>query len=313
MTRREINSLTDEECGLFVDALKRLKQEKIYDNYVISHADVAGKSSSVATLPTDRGMAYHGPASLPWNREYLRRFEIDLQRFSDEPVSLPYWDWTLKNEDESSAWPARALGGDGVREPQKKDIEPFSVLNPPFGLGPDGAKLWTAIDANGRAANSLKRHLGGRGEGWPETRLPYDDFEDAAIEESYDSRPYNRSSEDGFRGRMEEILFRVHAWIGGTMLTTVAPNDPAFFLVHCNADRLWTSWQLARSEAQYLLDTEKPGQDTPEGHRIPKGHRPKDWLYPWLMQRRIEDVVPPNATIYDELAPIPESSGADAD
>jgi tyrosinase len=35
---------------------------------------------------------------------------------------------------------------------------------------------------------------------------------------------------------------RVHVWVGGDMLPGTSPNDPVFFLNHCNEDRVWESW-----------------------------------------------------------------------
>ena len=35
---------------------------------------------------------------------------------------------------------------------------------------------------------------------------------------------------------------RVHVWVGGDMLPGTSPNDPVFFLNHCNIDRIWESW-----------------------------------------------------------------------
>src|SRR4051794_21420297 len=37
--------------------------------------------------------AHVGPAYLPWHREMLHRFDLELQRVDPEVV-LPYWDWT---------------------------------------------------------------------------------------------------------------------------------------------------------------------------------------------------------------------------
>lgn len=37
---------------------------------------------------------------------------------------------------------------------------------------------------------------------------------------------------------------RTHVWVGGIIMDVpVAANDPAFFLLHANVDRLWSAWQ----------------------------------------------------------------------
>jgi tyrosinase len=56
----------------------------------------------------------------------------------------------------------------------------------------------------------------------------------------------------------------VHSWVGGvisqgdplrarrgTMILPTAPNDPVFFLVHANVDRLWSLWQLGHPGKTY--------------------------------------------------------------
>ena len=57
---------------------------------------------------------------------------------------------------------------------------------------------------------------------------------------------------------------RVHVWIGGDMGPSTSPNDPVFYLNHCNVDRLWAAWQ-ARHGLPYLPRTGTSG--APPGHR----------------------------------------------
>lgn len=68
---------------------------------------------------------------------------------------------------------------------------------------------------------------------------------------------------------------RVHVWVGGSMSPGTSPDDPVFFMHHCNIDRLWAQWQLAH-----------PGQNYPEV--VPRiglpGNRPhglNDPMPPW--------------------------------
>ena len=102
--RRNLKTLSDPEKQDFINAVWALKRNGKYDLYVRWHA-----------IAMNRG-AHNGPAFLPWHREYLRRFERDLQ---DEipDIGLPYWDWSTDgdttNPTQSSIWNDDLLGGDG--------------------------------------------------------------------------------------------------------------------------------------------------------------------------------------------------------
>jgi tyrosinase len=57
----------------------------------------------------------------------------------------------------------------------------------------------------------------------------------------------------------------VHVWVGGDMLPSSSPNDPVFYINHCNVDRIWEAW-LTKHGRSYL-----PPQSAPaflKGHRI---------------------------------------------
>src|SRR5262249_46721225 len=78
----------------------------------------------------------------------------------------------------------------------------------------------------------------------------------------YDSSPWNWNSASGssFRNMLEGwvgpgIHNTVHLWIDGSMYPGTSPNDPVFFLHHCNIDRLWAVWEQKHAGIlQYLPD-----------------------------------------------------------
>jgi Common central domain of tyrosinase len=61
-----------------------------------------------------------------------------------------------------------------------------------------------------------------------------------------------------------ELHNRVHVWVGGDMEPPTSPNDPVFYLNHCNVDRVWASWQQHHPSAGYLPAT---GDQTLAFHR----------------------------------------------
>ena len=81
-------------------------------------------------------------------------------------------------------------------------------------------------------------------------------------------------------------IILVHVWIGGDMGPGTSPNDPAFFLNHCNVDRIWEAWMASKGRIY------RPGEGVgPAGHRINDlmvailgdSMRPQDVLDPTLM------------------------------
>jgi len=92
---------------------------------------------------------------------------------------------------------------------------------------------------------------------------------------TYDASPWSTQSV-GFRNRLEGwaadpgsappwMHNLVHVWIGGDMSPTTSPNDPVFYLNHCNVDRIWEKW-LTTNGRTYLPDAMAPASLT--GHRI---------------------------------------------
>jgi tyrosinase len=119
-----------------------------------------------------------------------------------------------------------------------------------------------------RTNRTLQRTLGSEG------RLPSRTGVRMVIRDqaAYDTSPFSSSSPGGLRNLVEgwigneRIHNSVHVWVGGDMSLSSSPNDPAFFLHHCNVDRIWAAWQERHPDAPYLPDMTAP--DTLQFHRI---------------------------------------------
>lgn len=246
-----------------------------YDLFVAWHQ----VAMSTFTPPSqgDRNAAHRGPVFLPWHRFMLILFELQLQRvLGDEGFGLPYWDWAGDGERRpdqqasSSLWGDQCMGGQGN-----------PVATGPFAFDVADAGSWRVrleVDLNGRLRTTdrgLRRAFAQRMPGVSTgPALPRKSEVAVALNlSSYDAAPWSTAS-SGFRNRLEGwqpvnpysgLHNRVHVWVGGDMLPSSSPNDPVFYLNHCNVDRIWASW-LQRNGSAYVPDQTAPS--TLRGHRI---------------------------------------------
>ena len=282
--RKDQSKLTDAEKKTFVTAILALKQAPSmlhpgapnasrYDDYVELHV------KAMMSMPD--GWAHTGPAFFPWHRVLLLQFERDLQQAANDPsLGIPYWDWI-----KDPALPA-FLGGDG--KPDKN----YEVTDGPF-----TRDAWTfnVVDSPG-AATHLQRRFGwgdlDANQAPTQMKLPDAAAQDAALKVRwYDGVPWDATApaSNSFReGAEVDLHNRVHRWVGGfwtaggdvasgTMMQMTSPNDPVFWLHHCNLDRLWSSWQALHPRSARFL---------PQGGAAP-GHNLRDTLLfgepmPWV-------------------------------
>ncbi len=226
-----------------------------------------------------RNAAHSGPAFLPWHRWFLLLLEFQFQRVLGNPdFALPYWDWAADGEAAPQAQPSQTLwtddwiGGDG-NSAGNVTTGPFTVSN--------GFRVVIRGDQFGRiwaTRRALRRSLGTDVATLPDKA----DVVNAMAQSAYDASPWNAHFDTGgFRNRLEgwarldqsgtrnppNLHNRVHVWIGGDMGPATSPNDPAFFLNHCNVDRLWAVWQNDNPAAPYVPSGTSPLNDTLFRHR----------------------------------------------
>jgi tyrosinase len=224
--------------------------------------------------PTGGGnRAHRGPVFLPWHRLYLRRLEEAIQQVSGDPnAALPYWAW---NED--GELPAA----------MQLNAPLWSLVGPARGQVTEGplAELRVRLfqnPADGRLYVGPPRPI------WRDASrgvpgLPDRTDQAWTLADGLFDRPNWNEAADSFRNKVEGFQDpredraprtgpwmhnRVHVWVGGEMAPGSSPNDPVFWLNHCNVDRLWEAWMRRRGRT-YVPG---PGQGPP-------GHRANDPLY----------------------------------
>lgn len=274
VVRKNVVDLTPEEKIEFVNAIKTLKHTikpghkiSIYDEFVAQHVAAMGLMSTDAEGPAaGHDGAHESAILLPWHREFIDRFEKALQSVNPH-VTLPYWDWT-NPEALDVMFQDDFLGSNGqgvtFNIPDLGTVEggpvpfgPFSadggwVLNPDLHIKPSGESLGELLL---RFMQVLPTNNYPVPQADVDQILAVDDYETfrVAIEGFV---KLNSQGEQPTPGVFMHNYF--HGLVGGATfdfavgrpdpLGTMASlassiNDPVFWLVHSNVDRLWAEWQ----------------------------------------------------------------------
>jgi len=303
--RRSATRLIDEDpdqLRRFVDAVVQLKHKRrepngpsIYDEFVALHLGVVGLRWSADALGlTDpsslEGLAmgpaagvdggHGGPAFLPWHREYLHRFEHELQQI-DPGVTIPYWDWT-DHQGTQRLFTPEFMGPNGTRSGSAG----FPVLDGHFAgssfpVMPELHYRPLARPVLENLGRTLQRDFMPGGVG-PNGNIAYCDLaRPAEVLLALQQFEY-----ESFRSQLEggdRLHGFGHIWIGRSMAIMSSPNDPIFWLHHANVDRIWAEWQARRKQEWEL---QNPAQEYAymmhyvQGPVNP-GHGLTDPMWPW--------------------------------
>lgn len=174
----------------------------------------AGVWEQQIALHADMRQRHHSSwRFLPWHRLQLVWFERQVARFSGKAnFSLPYWDW------------------DDDRMPAIVSSDPAFALR-----------------RDARPGDSLRAFMQRNGQRF-QGRIT-DDFS------TFFGRARNvgTPAQGGYSGSAEWSGHNmIHGFVGGDMgRLDRAPNDPLFWMHHCNIDRIWTQWHSKNSDGLY--------------------------------------------------------------
>jgi tyrosinase len=278
--------------------MRGINQElSTYDLFVLWHVVAMN-----ITLPPGNA-AHSAPIFLPWHRMFLIRLEEQLQRvllnqgviLNNDDFGLPYWDWAadgellVSDQSQTQLWSGDSLGESqgSVLTGRLADVRVRLWQDPMTGI------LWSITP----------RPI--EGQAGTDTNFPAlprrSDVTDALQESRYDQPPWSANAIGGHRNRLEgwlsgpQLHNLVHVWMGGDMVVSASPNDPVFFLHHCNVDRIWEVW---------MGDTHDPIYEPGAGEEEPIGHRINDLMIAILGEPlRPQDVLDPAQWYsYDSLS-----------
>ena len=226
--RKDAETLTEDERTRFVRAFAQLNQKDGYAFYA--------QFTDMHIANTDNEIHYY-ENFLPWHRLYLLNLERDLQEI-DSSVSLHYWRWdfpapnlfsvdfagqTTVTSDDSSLGSVPTFS---LSNPLRNWIPPGSaqLLRSAFNWDLTFNGGWDVlIDRKAPEAYAINQGKG------IYINLFWDQNRPRGSRPGYVFSAPHGGGHMSFRGQISDI--------------PTAPQDPVFFMLHSNVDRLWALWQ----------------------------------------------------------------------
>ena len=213
--RQEWTQLTPDQQLRYIAAVKTAASDPRYRPIYLSIMQLYRDSFDAVVLNTD----WSSSQFFPWHRYYLQLYE-DLLRVVDGSVTVPYWDWTVSPAKpyDSPVFDTELGFGNSA-----DNLTSFCVNSGPFQRG----EFSVAPSAGG---GCVRRTYG-------EFGFPNRQFLDTTL-----SLPANSFSE--FHQTLQLFVhFNIRCFVGGTMCTNFASNDPLYLLLLARLDHLLDHWQ----------------------------------------------------------------------
>ena len=285
--RKNVNALTAQEKLDFITAVKAMKANGKYNQYVKTHMDAMNHATPASGSPLTRNAAHRGPAFCPGTANSCAASSRTCRprcRVRSCPTG------TGRATRRWPTPPPPPYGGTDLMGGNGDAADGDLVKTGPFAFDPADPNAWTLSDDTGADTGAgLQRAFGVSAATLP-TQAQVDTVQALT---PYDASPWTTGS-GGYRNSNEgwasvggsaapNMHNRVHVWVGGSMLPGTSPNDPVFFLHHCSfVDKLWADWQAAHpGEAFVPGPTERrPRRPPPERCDVPVERR---WQMCWTI------------------------------
>lgn len=219
--RKEWRELTQVEISNFFDAIKCLKSKPSKYDPALGSTSIYDDMVYIHIISNDA--AHKVAAFLPWHRQFLSIFENLLRKECNYNASLPYWDFAMDSQapERSPVFAKNAFGGNGGHN----------------GCLTDGAFTdWKSTFPQKKPC--ITRQYNMNSEYGPLMGVQY-----SPLQIEYMLLYYKKFGDFG-KVIEEHPHNMAHYGIGGTMFDPkTATNDPIFWIIHTNVDRIWYTWQ----------------------------------------------------------------------
>jgi len=249
--RGDFRYLTDVQKQIFIDAVIAMDNTFYPGTAGVQNPSGNGYVAMGGASYWDKGGQMHqvlfdsihgGPVFLPWHRQMMRWME-NLLRSYDPLISLPYWDWQTHPVTDSPAivGPSGWLGAETGRLGFPFDsLDNGGVLAGSWEEPGCNQYYWngqvppnTPLCDPSRPPQMLDHYVSsGTPPGDPSNGTP-----DAAI--------WTLPTWEQMRGALESVHNSAHGFLcnHGEVSGGRAPEDPMFWLLHTNTDKIWALWQ----------------------------------------------------------------------
>jgi tyrosinase len=212
--RKNANTLTVTEREKYLEAVREVHQT--YDFYMLF------RNSHSQDLVAHR-QAHSGSAFLPWHRAFMLHFERLLQA-SDPSVALPYWHF---DQSSPNIFSTNFMGSNPTAPATQAILNATNPIStwqiPSVAVGirrrtPYGDNgIPNSVTGTGTSVNSETATL--------------------SLGSNYANFTIEVSTHNGAHNNSGNAV----SWLAGSPAN--APQDPLFYLLHSNVDRLWGKWQ----------------------------------------------------------------------